>query len=74
MIAVDTAFKGLAYNEITSDILVSVDEKIKPAYLPVLNSSQMQQTLGLALQAQENQDWLGLADYLEYEMVVLIHS
>ncbi|QIR13938.1 hypothetical protein [Shewanella aestuarii] len=40
----------------------------------ILSSVQMQQTIGLALQAQENQDWLGLADYLEYEMVALIHS
>ncbi|MEH6733287.1 MAG: hypothetical protein V7690_01435 [Shewanella sp.] len=38
----------------------------------VLSSAQMHQTIGLALQAQENQDWLGLADYLQYEMVNLV--
>ncbi|EKE75436.1 hypothetical protein [Gallaecimonas xiamenensis] len=37
---------------------------------------QQQQTLNaimtLILQCQERQDWLGLADYLEYELVQLL--
>ncbi|MEH6733286.1 MAG: 6-hydroxymethylpterin diphosphokinase MptE-like protein [Shewanella sp.] len=34
IIAVDTAFKALAYNGITPDIVISIDAKITPAHLP----------------------------------------
>ena len=35
-------------------------------------STQLQQLLTLMLQCQQNRDWLGLADYLEYELQQLL--
>ncbi|MCL1090784.1 hypothetical protein L2744_14500 [Shewanella profunda] len=38
----------------------------------IIQNSTFRQILPLMLQAQEQHDWLNLADYLEYELMALI--
>ena len=47
------------------------------AIFPTTNPSSVQQLgsiLGQILQCQERRDWLGVADYLEYELKDLLQS
>jgi hypothetical protein len=47
-------------------------DKINKFYPDLTLNPRFQQMLPLMLQAQEQHDWLGLADYLEYELIELI--
>jgi hypothetical protein len=42
------------------------------ATAPPQQNTQLQQLLTAVLQCQQNRDWLGLADYLEYELQQLL--
>ncbi|WP_394128843.1 hypothetical protein [Shewanella maritima] len=61
-----------AKEPLAAEALVTCLDTLEKDYLALLNAPEFQQLLGLALQAQERQDWHGLADYLEYELVELI--
>lgn len=57
--------------------LVMVD--LVDAAAPLFSSSEPQQqawtqVLGAVLHCQERQDWIGVADWLEYEMVDLLQQ
>ena len=55
-------------------LLVGYIEKLVSAYpqFPAEQQHQFQLILSAMLKCQENQDWIGLADYLEYELQQLI--
>jgi hypothetical protein len=55
-------------------LLVEYVEKLANAYpqFPTEQQRQFQLILSAMLKCQENQDWIGLADYLEYELQQLI--
>ncbi|VVQ27734.1 hypothetical protein PS943_00524 [Pseudomonas fluorescens] len=57
---------GLAMIELISTVQVSFDQASKDA------QQQWVFLLGLMLGCQEAQNWLALADYLEYELVQLM--
>ncbi|WP_242209438.1 MULTISPECIES: hypothetical protein [unclassified Pseudomonas] len=57
-------------------IMVDVFEGAQQLLLsaPVDAQQLWAQVLTQMLDCQERQDWLGLADYMEYELVELLHS
>ncbi|MFB2659247.1 hypothetical protein [Shewanella mangrovisoli] len=49
-------------------------ELIQNDYSEIMQLATFQQILPQMLQAQEQHDWLNLADYLEYELMALINT
>jgi hypothetical protein len=64
----------LGFNVEAGILLVGYVEKLVNAYpqFPTEQQYQFQLILSAMLKCQENQDWIGLADYLEYELQQLI--
>jgi hypothetical protein len=64
----------LGFNVEAGILLVGYVEKLVNAYpqFPTEQQHQFQLILSAMLKCQENQDWIGLADYLEYELQQLI--
>ncbi len=67
----DLALKiRLGHNVEAGLILVNYVEQLVAAYplLPAKQQRDFQSILSAMLACQERQDWIGLADYLEYEL------
>jgi len=64
----------LGFNVEVGLLLVGYVETLVNAYpqFPAEQQRQFQLILSAMLKCQENQDWIGLADYLEYELQQLI--
>lgn len=60
----------LGHNVEAGLILVNYVEQLVSVYteFPVQQQNQLQFLLSAMLACQERQDWIGLADYLEYEL------
>ncbi len=48
--------------------------QLEQQYPTLLRNTTFQQILPLMLQAQERHNWLGLADYIEFELIELLEQ